>query len=92
MLLRAWLFLGVIAATLQMAAFFLVLTQAGWHPGAPTGPGSPLHHGYQQATAMPFPFIVWGADELRRYLLRRADRRRSRARHVQDPPRPLSKD
>ena len=24
---------------------------------------------------VPFPFIVWGADELRRYLLRRADRR-----------------
>ncbi len=40
MLLRAWLFLDLIAATLQMAAFFLVLTRAGWHPGAPTGPGS----------------------------------------------------
>jgi hypothetical protein len=23
---------------------------------------------------VPFPFIVWGADEIRRYLLRRADR------------------
>ena len=147
MLLRAWLFLGLIAAILQMGAFFLVLTQAGWHPGDPTGPGSPLHHAYLQATTMtflsmvmaqigtafaartdraslrsvgvfsnrwllagialelalaaaiiylpplqdllstaalppnlllvtvPFPFIVWGADEIRRYLLRRADRR-----------------
>jgi magnesium-transporting ATPase (P-type) len=143
MLLRAWLFLGLIAAILQMAAFFLVLIQAGWHPGDATGPGSPLHHAYLQATTMtflsmvvaqigtafaarteraslrsvgafsnrpllagialelalaaaiiylpplqrllstaplpphlllvtvPFPFIVWGADELRRYLLRR---------------------
>jgi len=41
MLMQAWLFLGLIAATLQMGAFFLVLIQAGWHPGAPTGPGSP---------------------------------------------------
>lgn len=32
LLLRAWLFLGLIAATLQMGAFFLVLIQAGWHP------------------------------------------------------------
>ena len=143
MLLRAWLFLGLIAACLQMGAFFYVLLRAGWHPGAATGPGSPLHHAYLQATTMtflsmvvaqigtafaartehaslrsvgvfsnplllagiglelvlaaaiiyfpplqrllataalppslllitvPFPFIVWGADEVRRYLLRR---------------------
>ena len=143
MLLRAWLFLGLIAACLQMSAFFYVLVRAGWHLGAATGLGSPLHHAYLQATTMtflsmvvaqigtafaarteraslrsigvfsnpmllagialelalaaaviylpplqgllgtaalpphlllitiPFPFIVWGADELRRYLLRR---------------------
>ncbi len=143
MLLRAWLFLGLIAACLQMGAFFYVLIRAGWHPGAATGPGSSLHHAYLQATTMtflsmvvaqigtafaarteraslrsvgvlsnplllagiglelvlaaaiiyfpplqrllataalppslllitvPFPFIVWGADEVRRYLLRR---------------------
>jgi calcium-translocating P-type ATPase len=143
MLLRAWLFLGLIAATLQMGAFFYVLTRAGWHPGDPTGSGSPLHHAYLEATTMtflamvvgqigtafaartehaslrsvgvfsnrvllwgiafelalaamiiylppfqhmlsttalpphlllitlPFPFIVWGADELRRYIIRR---------------------
>jgi calcium-translocating P-type ATPase len=146
MLFRAWLFLGLIAAGLQMGAFFYVLIQAGWHPGAATGPGSALHHAYRQATTMtflsmvvaqigtafaarteraslrsvgvfsnplllggiavelvltaaiiyvpplqsllgtaalppqlilitlPFPFIVWGADELRRYLLRRRSR------------------
>ncbi|MER5202180.1 cation-transporting P-type ATPase [Streptomyces sp. NPDC002825] len=143
MLLRAWLFLGVICAVLQMAGFFAVLIHAGWHPGDPTGPGTPLHHAYRQATTMtflgmvagqvgtafaartdhaslrsigvftnplllwgiafeltlaavfiyappfqdllgtaaltpamlalvvPFPFLVWGADELRRWLLRR---------------------
>ncbi|MFI9415374.1 cation-translocating P-type ATPase [Nocardia gamkensis] len=151
MLLRAWLFLGVIAAVLAMAGFFFVLLDGGWHPGDPTGPGTPLHHTYQQATTMtffgmvagqigtafaartdqaslrsigvlsnrlllwgiafelalagviiyvpvlqsllgtaaltpamlaftlPYPFIVWGADELRRWLLRR--RRAAQAEH-----------
>ena len=145
MLLRAWLFLGLISAGLQMAGFFYVLTRAGWSPGDPTGSGTPLHDAYLEATTMtffsmvvcqigtafaartdraslrsvgvfnnplllwgigfelllaavfiytppfqsllgtaalgphallfaaPFPFIVWGADELRRYLLRRIE-------------------
>ncbi len=143
MLLRAWLFLGLICALLAMAGFFFVLLRAGWHPGDPVGHGDPLHHAYLTATtmtffgmiagqigtafaartehaslrsvgvftnplllwgiafelalaalliyappfqsllataalspaellfALPFPFIVWGADELRRYLIRR---------------------
>jgi magnesium-transporting ATPase (P-type) len=143
MLARAWGFLGLISATLVMTGFFLTLRHAGWHPGAATGPGSPLNHAYEQATTvawlgivtcqigtafavrtdhaslrsvgvfsnrfllggiaaalafaamliylpalnsifgtapltlgqlatvLPFPFIVWGADELRRLLLRR---------------------
>ncbi|MFD2351141.1 cation transporting ATPase C-terminal domain-containing protein [Nonomuraea ferruginea] len=54
MLLRAWLFLGVICAVLSMSGFFYVLLKAGWHPGDPTGPGSPLHHAYRQATTMTF--------------------------------------
>ncbi len=146
MLVRAWLFLGLICAGLQMAGFFYVLDGAGWSPGDPTSAGHPLHHAYQQATTMtflgmvmgqigtafaarteraslrsigffsnrlllwgilfelvlsaliiyapplqsvlstaalephmvlftlPFPFIVWGADELRRWLLRRRAR------------------
>ena len=146
MLLRAWLFLGLIAAALQMGAFFYVLARAGWHPRAATGPGTSLHHAYLQATTMtflsmvmaqvgtafaarteraslrsvgvfsnplllagiglelafaaaiiyipplqhilgtaalppsllmitlPFPVIVWGADEIRRWLLRRHHR------------------
>jgi calcium-translocating P-type ATPase len=147
MLVRAWLFLGLISAALGMAAFFFVLIRSGWHMGDPTGAGTPLHHGYQQATTMtflsmvacqvgtafaartdraslrsigvfsnplllwgvafelaltavliylpvcqellgtaalppkdillvlPFPFIVWGADELRRMMIRRGQRR-----------------
>lgn len=149
MLLRAWLFLGLISACLQMSGFFYVLTKAGWSPGDPTGEGTPLHGAYLEATtmtffsmvvcqigtafaartdraslrsigvfsnplllwgiafelvlaalfiyappfqsllgtaalgpdalafALPFPFIVWGADELRRWLLRRRDARRA---------------
>jgi magnesium-transporting ATPase (P-type) len=151
MLLRAWLFLGLISAVLQMGGFFYVLTKAGWSLGDPTGAGTPLHHGYLQATtmtffsmvacqigtafaartdraslrsvgvfsnrlllygiafelllagaivyfpplqsllataalppdalllALPFPFIVWGADELRRWALRRRDAARAPA-------------
>ena len=143
MLARAWGFLGLLSATLVLTGYFLTLRHAGWYPGAPTGPGSPLHHGYLQAstvawlgivtcqvgtafavrtdhaslrsvgifsnryliggiafalafaaaliyvpalnsvfgtapltagqlaTVLPFPFIVWGADELRRLLVRR---------------------
>ena len=143
MLARAWGFLGVISATLIMAGFFLTLRHAGWYPGAPTGPGTPLNDAYRQATTVtwlgivacqvgtafavrtdhaslrqvgvfsnklllgsiavalafaaalvylpamhglfgtaslspgqlaivaPFPFIVWGADEIRRWLVRR---------------------
>ncbi|MGW4958294.1 cation-translocating P-type ATPase [Nonomuraea sp. NPDC004186] len=149
MLLRAWLFLGAMVSVLQMAGFFYVLIRAGWHPGASTGAGHPLHHAYRQATTMtflgmiagqigtafavrtehaslrsvgilsnryllagiagelvlaallvylppfqtllgtaalppsdlllllPFPFIVWGADESRRYLIRRRTRKRA---------------
>jgi calcium-translocating P-type ATPase len=143
MLLRAWLFLGVMVAALSLAGFFYVLDRAGWHMGDPVGAGTPLHHAYLQATTMtflgmitgqigtafavrtrraslwsigvlsnryllgaivaelllaavfvyapplqsllgtaalpahdllfllPYPFIVWGADELRRWLVRR---------------------
>jgi calcium-translocating P-type ATPase len=143
LLIRAWLFLGVLVAALSLGGFFYVLTQGGWHPGDPVGAGAPLHHAYLQATTMtflgmiagqmgtafavrtrraslrsvgvfsnryliyaiaaelpiaaaciyapplqsllgtaglplkdlvlllPYPFIVWGADELRRWLVRR---------------------
>jgi len=155
MLARAWGFLGLISAVLVMTGFYLTLRHAGWHPGAATGPSSPLNHAYRQATTVtwlgivacqvgtafavrtshaslrsvgvfsnryllgaiaialafaaaliytpalngifgtapltgaqlatvaPFPFIIWGADELRRLLLRR-----HRARHGTAESRP----
>jgi calcium-translocating P-type ATPase len=58
MLLRAWAFLGAISAVLVMGGFLLVLHQAGWHPGDATGPGTPLHHAYQQATTVAWLGIV----------------------------------
>jgi magnesium-transporting ATPase (P-type) len=58
MLVRAWLFLGLISAGLAIGGFFLVLYGAGWHPGNPTGPGTPLHHAYRQAATMTFLVIV----------------------------------
>ena len=145
MLVRAWLFLGLLIALLSLGGFFYVLLEAGWSTGEPVGTGTPFHHAYLQATTMmflgmiagqigtafavrtqraslrsigpfsnrylllaiaaelmvaavvvyappiqallgtaslpvedlllllPFPFIVWGADELRRWLLRRHD-------------------
>jgi magnesium-transporting ATPase (P-type) len=149
MLARAWGFLGLISGCLVMIGYFVTLRQAGWHPGALTGPGSPLHHAYRQATTVawlgivacqvgtafavrtdraslrsvglfsnktlvaaigiallvaaalvylpvmhgvfgtealspaqlltvaPFPFVVWGADEIRRLALRRMRARRA---------------
>jgi magnesium-transporting ATPase (P-type) len=58
MLARAWGFLGLISATLVMAGFFLTLRHAGWHPGAATGPGTPLNRGYRQATTVAWLGIV----------------------------------
>jgi magnesium-transporting ATPase (P-type) len=58
MILRAWLLLGGVSAVLVMGAYFLTLHVGGWYPGAPTDPGSPLHHVWQQATTMTFLGIV----------------------------------
>ncbi len=58
MLVRAWLLLGGVSAVLVMAGYFSTLRAAGWHPGDPTGAGSPLHHAWEQATTMTFLGIV----------------------------------
>ncbi len=58
MLARAWGFLGLISATLVMTGYFLTLRHGGWHPGAATGPGSPLNHVYRQATTVAWLGIV----------------------------------
>ncbi|MGP0034353.1 MAG: cation-translocating P-type ATPase [Solirubrobacteraceae bacterium] len=60
MLLRAWLFLGLIVAALSMGGFFYVLTRAGWHPDDPVGVHSRLHHAYLQATTMTFLGMIFG--------------------------------
>ncbi len=60
MLLRAWLFLGLIVAALSMGGFFYVLTRAGWHPGDTVGAGSRFHHAYLQATTMTFLAMIFG--------------------------------
>jgi len=58
MLVRAWLFLGVISALLVLGGFFYVLLGAGWSLGDATDEHSPLHHAYLQATTMTFLGIV----------------------------------
>jgi calcium-translocating P-type ATPase len=60
MLIRAWLFLGLIVAGLSISGFFYVLTRAGWHPGDSTGVGSQFHHAYLQATTMTFLGMIFG--------------------------------
>jgi magnesium-transporting ATPase (P-type) len=58
MLLRAWGLLGTVSAALVLVGFFFVLHRAGWQPGDPTGPGTPLHDAYLTATTMTFAGIV----------------------------------
>ncbi|MFB9413705.1 cation-translocating P-type ATPase [Dactylosporangium matsuzakiense] len=58
MLVRAWAVLGGVSALLVLAAFFATLLAGGWHLGDPTGPGTPLHHVWREATTMTFLGIV----------------------------------
>ncbi len=58
MLVRAWLWLGLLEAALVTGGFFLVLGWAGWSPGDPVGAGHPLHHDYLAATTMTFAGIT----------------------------------
>jgi calcium-translocating P-type ATPase len=58
LLTRAWLVLGSTSAALAMTGFLFVLVRGGWHPGAATGAGTPLHGVWQQATTMTFLSIV----------------------------------
>ncbi len=60
MLLRAWLFLGVLVAGLSLGGFFYVLGEAGWQAGDPVGAGHPLHHAYLLATTMTFAGMIAG--------------------------------
>jgi calcium-translocating P-type ATPase len=58
MLWRAWALLGGVSTVLVLPLFFLTLTIGSWTLGAPVGPGTPLHHTWQQATTMTFLGIV----------------------------------
>jgi len=58
LLVRAWALLGSISAILVMGGFFYTLWHASWHPGDPTGTGTPLRHAYLQATTITFLGIV----------------------------------
>ncbi|MGE5690235.1 MAG: cation-translocating P-type ATPase [Pseudomonadota bacterium] len=58
LMVRAWIFLGLIEAALVLAGFFYVLLDAGWSAGDDVGSGSPLHDAYLQATTMTFAGIV----------------------------------
>jgi sodium/potassium-transporting ATPase subunit alpha len=55
LLLRAYVFLGLIEAGIAMAAFFLLLLTQGWTWGMPLDWADPL---YTQATAVTFAAIV----------------------------------
>jgi calcium-translocating P-type ATPase len=57
-LTRAWLWLGLVEATLVTGGFFFVLLGAGWSPDDPTGEGSALHADYLAATTMTFAGIT----------------------------------
>ena len=58
MLIRAWLWLGLLEAALVVGGFLFVLLDAGWSPGDATGEGAPLHHAYLMATTMTFAGIT----------------------------------
>ena len=58
LLVRAWLWLGLVSAVLVVGGFFVTLVSAGWHPGDAVGRGSPLHEPYLRATTMTFAGIV----------------------------------
>ncbi len=58
MLIRAWLWLGLLEAALVVGGFFFVLLRAGWSPGDAVGAGAPLHHAYLMATTMSFAGIT----------------------------------
>ena len=58
LLVRAWIFLGLLEAGLVVGGFFFVLLRGGWSWGEATGAGTPLHPLYLQATTMTFAGIV----------------------------------
>jgi hypothetical protein len=60
-----------VSAVLVMGAFFVVLIRAGWSPGDAVSRGTAAVERRTLLLLGPMPFIVWGADEARRYVVRR---------------------
>ncbi len=58
MLVRAWLWLGLLEAALVMGGFFYVLFEAGWSWGASVAPGTLLSSAHAAATTMTFAGIA----------------------------------
>jgi magnesium-transporting ATPase (P-type) len=58
LLVRAWVYLGLVEAALVLVSFLVVLRHAGWSPGDAVGAGTALHHAYLEATTMTFAGIV----------------------------------
>jgi len=58
LLVRAWVWLGMLEAALVLAGYFAVLRAGGWSPGDDVATGSPLHGTYLTATTMTFAGIV----------------------------------
>ncbi len=58
LLVRAWVWLGLLEAALVLAGYFAVLRAGGWSPGDDVATGSPLHDTYLTATTMTFAGIV----------------------------------
>ena len=58
LLMRAWVWMGLLSAALVLTGFFAVLLEAGWSPGDDVGEGADLHSAYLQATTITFLGIV----------------------------------
>jgi magnesium-transporting ATPase (P-type) len=58
MLVRAWVYLGLVEAALVLGGFFYVLWDAGWSAGDDVASGTALHDPYVKATTMTFAGIV----------------------------------
>jgi magnesium-transporting ATPase (P-type) len=58
MLVRAWVWLGLLEAALVTGGFLWVLDRGGWSLGDATGDGTSLHHTWLLATTMTFAGIT----------------------------------
>lgn len=87
MLIRAWLFLGLIVAGLSIGGFFFRPRQvrlAFYAPPLQSLLGTAVPPAHYLVLLIPYPLIVLGADELRKLLVRRYAGNRSAEHPVPD--------